>query len=170
MKTLLFVLAVAACGGSSKPKPNPPEPAPAAPAPATAAPAEKPAAPPADTGSIAAQAALAEQYDTGKKLYTDKKCASCHGEHGEGNSKNPKLIGDGALPEKAPARAKLRKSVAFVTAKDVLDFVKAKMPLKSPGSLSDAEAAAVTAWILSEDKAPIDKPLDAANAGAIKLR
>ena len=163
MKKLAFVLLLAACGGS-------PKPAPAAPPPA--APTEQPAAPPAapPANDLAVQTALTEQYELGKKVYVEKKCASCHGDHGEGNPKNPPVIGDAAYPEQAIAISKLRKGVAFHTAKDVLDFVKAKMPLKQPGTLTDAEAAAVTSWMLSESKVAIDRPLDASNAASVKLR
>jgi cytochrome c len=163
MKQFVFVLLLAACGGSPKPAP-----APAAPPPA--APAEQPAAPAAPQNDLAVQTALTEQYELGKKVYVEKKCASCHGDHGEGNPKNPPVIGEAAYPEQAPAISKLRKGVAFHTAKDVLDFVKAKMPLKQPGTLTDAEAAAVTSWMLSESKVAIDRPLDAANAASVKLR
>ena len=104
--------------------------------------AAQPAPPPDD--SVLAQAALAEQYELGKKLYVEKKCASCHGDAGEGSPKSPPVIGEKAYPEKAAKTAKLRKGVTFETAADVLGFVKAKMPLKTPGSLTDDEAAAVT--------------------------
>jgi len=119
---------------------------------------------------LAVQTALTEQYELGKRVYVEKKCASCHGDHGEGNPKNPPVIGEAAYPEQAPAISKLRTGIAFHTAKDVLDFVKAKMPLKSPGTLSDAEAAAVTSWMLSESKVAIDRPLDASNAATFTLR
>ncbi len=170
---LIAILFAAACGGSksspAKPETTTTEQASAATEeakPAETAPAE--AAKPDD--SVLAAAALTEQYELGKKLYTDKKCASCHGDNGEGNPKNPAVIGEKALPEQAPKTSKLRKGVAFKTAKDVVDFVKAKMPIKAPGTLTDDEAAAVTAWMLSETKVAIDKKLDATNAAAIKLR
>ena len=44
------------------------------------------------------------------------------------------------------------------------------MPLKEPGTLTDADAAAVTSWMLSESKVAIDRPLTAANAATVKLR
>ena len=160
MKHLAFVLFLAACGGSQKPQPTPAPPPPA--------PAEQPPAPPQN--DLAVQTALTEQYELGKKVYVEKKCASCHGDHGEGNPKNPPVIGDAAYPEQAGPISKMRKGIAFHTAKDVLDFVKAKMPLKQPGTLTDAEAAAVTSWMLSESKVAIDKPLDASNAADVKLR
>ncbi len=173
MTKLVFVIAVAACGGGTAAKPTAPPPAAPEPAPEPTARAPELAAKPAessDAAAIAAQAELAEQYDLGKKIYVDKKCASCHGDQGEGNPKNPAVIGPNAFSEKAPAKAKLRKGVTFATAKDVLDFVKAKMPLKKPGTLSDKDAAAVTSWMLSESKVNIEKPLDASNAATVKLR
>jgi cytochrome c len=177
-RTALILILVAACGGK-KPKdtttanmeqhatkeepaqkPEPTE------KPATP---EKPAETKPDEGALA-QAALTEQYDAGKKSFADKKCASCHGDHGEGGKKSPPVIGEKALPEKAPATAKLRKGVTFKTAADVMGFVKAKMPLKSPGTLTDDEAAAVTAWMLSESKVNLEKKLDASNAASVNLR
>jgi cytochrome c len=181
-RTAMILFLLAACGGSKKSEPAKPE-AEARTAPEESATptegekpaekAEKPAEAPAeskpDSGALAA-AALTEQYELGKKVYAEKGCAKCHGEDGAGNPKNPPVIGEKALPEKAPKTAKLRKGVAFKTAKDVMGFVKAKMPLKSPGTLSDDEAAAVTAWMLSESKVKVDEKLTADNADSVKLR
>ena len=121
-----------------------------------------------DEGALA-QAALAEQYEVGKTVYKEKKCAQCHEDSGAGNKKNPPVIGEKALPEKPAKGAKIRKA-EFKTAADVLGFVKAKMPLKAEGTLSDDEAAAVTAWILSENKVNLEKKLDATNAASVNLR
>jgi cytochrome c len=162
-KLVALSLFVVACGGS-QPAPATPAPAPAAPAPTTEA------APAAPANDVLAQAALAEQYDLGKRLYTEKKCASCHEANGQGNPKNPAVIGPTALPHDAPAGSKLRAGVMFMTAADVLAFVKAKMPIKEPGTLSDTDAAAITSWMLSESKVNITAPLTAANAASIPLR
>ena len=156
-----------ACGGS-KPKPAPaPTPAPTETAtPTEAAPPAEPAKPGSD---VLAASALAEQYETGKEVYK-KACASCHGDNGEGNPKNPALVGDGFLPEKATfPKAKLRKTVAFKTAKDVFDFIKKNMPLDKKGSLSDDEYLAVLAWDLNENKVAMDAKLTTANIASIKL-
>ena len=173
MKAALFLIVVAACGGKSKPAEPVPdttttttETAKEVP-PDTAKPDEP--TPPVDNSGALAQAALAEQYEIGKRVYTDKKCATCHGDNGEGNPKNPPVIGEKAFPEKPLATAKLRKSVTFKTAKDVLDFIKAKMPIKSPGTLTDEEAAAVTSWMLSESKVNVTAKLDASNAASVNL-
>jgi cytochrome c len=163
----LLVVSSAACGGSKS------KPAPKAPPVATPAPAPKPAPPPEPAKPSEAElaaAALTEQYGTGKEVFT-KHCASCHGDNGEGNAKNPPLVGDKALPEKATfAKSKLRKKVAFKTAKDVFDFVSKKMPIDKPGTLSEDEYLAVLAWDLNENKVALDKKLDVAGLAAVKLR
>lgn len=176
---LIVILFAAACGGGKKKETTTPEttsmeqPAttePATPAtPAEPAPVAEPEPAKPDEAAIA-QAALTEQYEAGKKIYTEKKCNSCHGDNGEGNKKNPPVIGEKAFPEKAAKTAKLRKGVTFKTAADVMGFVKKHMPAKAPGTLTDDEAAAVTAWLLSESKVNIEKKLDASNAESVTLR
>ena len=182
-KMLVVALFVAACGGGGKKKPAQPDMAntgsaaettktePTGPSDADKKAADDAAAKQkADADAATAQAALTEQYETGKKVFKDKKCASCHGDDGAGNPKNPAVIGDKAFAEQPAKTAKLRKGVTFKTAADVEAFVKAKMPLKSPGTLSDDDAFAVTAWMLSESKVAIDKKLDASNAASVNLR
>jgi mono/diheme cytochrome c family protein len=175
---LIVILMAAACGGGKKKDTTTPDtdqaatPAPVEPAPAPAPapePAPAPPEPKVDEAAVAA-AALTEQYEAGKKVYTEKKCNSCHGDTGAGNKKNPPVIGDKAFPEKAGKTAKLRKKVTFKTAADVMGFVKQHMPLKAPNTLTDEEAAAVTAWMLSESKVNIEKKLDASNAESVTLR
>ncbi len=173
MNAFVLAIALAACGGKSKPAAPPEDPPPTTDtAMQGSADANKPAEPtgPSDADIAIAQAELAAQYDAGKKLYTEKKCDTCHGKTGDGNPKNPAVIGAKAYPEAAPAAAKLRKGIAFKTAKDVMDFVKAKMPIKTPNTLTDEEAAAVTSWMLSESKVNITKKLDATNAASVNLR
>lgn len=170
-KAALFALAMTACGGKATPATTP-DTSTTTPAATTETPAQAPAeTQPEGPGAEAlAQAALAEQYELGKKVYVEKDCDSCHGDRGEGNPKNPAVIGDKAFPAQAPKTAKLRKGITFNTAKDVMDFVKAKMPIKTPNTLTDDEAAAVTAWMLSESKVNITQKLDASNAASINLR
>ncbi len=162
---LVCVFLASACGGKSKPAPVKPDPTPV-----VAAEPVTPPEPPKPNEAEMQAAALAEQYGTGKEVYA-KACASCHGDAGEGNPKNPALIGEKALPEKATfAKAKLRKKVAFKTAKDVFDFIKAKMPIDKPGTLSEDEYLAVEAWFLNENKVALDKKLEVAGLEMIKLR
>lgn len=166
LSQLLITLAALAGCGSSKPAPKAP-PVEAKPAPVVVAP--PPEAKVDDSAQLLAAAALAEQYGTGKEIYV-KACASCHGDDGLGNPKNPPVLGKDALPEAAPAKAKLRKGVKFTTAQDVFTFIKAKMPLKKAGSLTDDEYYAVLAWDLNENKVALDHKLDATTAPTIKLR
>jgi mono/diheme cytochrome c family protein len=178
---LILILAAAACGGGKKSPAKPDMTSteqastgeasdkPAEPAVATKPEEAKPAEPAKPDESALAAAALTEQYEAGKKVFTEKKCASCHGDKGEGNKKTPPVIGEKALPEKAPKTAKLRKKVEFKTAADVMGFVKEKMPLKAPGTLTEDEAAAVTAWMLSESKVNLEKKLDASNAASVTV-
>ncbi len=167
-KAALFAIVLAACGGKSKP---------AAPVEKTETVTTTVVAPPEEAKpaepdpSVLAAAELAEQYDAGKKIYADKDCDTCHGDAGQGNAKgSPPVIGEKAFPEKPAKASKLRKGIMFKTAKDVMDFVKAKMPIKTPNTLTDEEAAAVTAWMLSESKVNITAKLDASNAASINLR
>jgi cytochrome c len=178
-KMLVVALFVAACGGSKKAveppdntaKTTETETPPAGPTEAEQKAADEEAAKQkADADAAAAQAALTEQYELGKTVFKDKKCASCHGDEGEGNKKNPAVIGDKAFPEQPAKTAKLRKGVTFKTVADVEAFVKAKMPIKAPGSLTDDEAFAVVAWMASESKVQIDQKVDASNAASINLR
>lgn len=179
MRTILLVALLTACGGS-KPAPAPapaPDPAPTAaadpaPTPTEAAPAEsKPAPPPSD--DVLAASALAEQYEAGKGVYTAKKCNTCHEDSGAGNAKNPPVIGEKALPKDAAKTAKLRKGVTFATAADVVGFVKKNMPIVKKGTpkveLTDDEAHAVVAWMLSESKVNLTKKLDASNAASVNV-
>jgi mono/diheme cytochrome c family protein len=164
-KYVLIASVLAACGGKSKPTATTTtEPAPPAATTAESKPAEEP------QNDVLAASALAEQYEIGKEIYA-KECASCHGDHGEGNPKNPALIGDGALPEKATfSKAKLRKTVAFKTAGDVFEFIRTKMPIDKPGKLTEDQYLAVLAWDLNENKVALDHKLTKDNVAGIKLR
>jgi mono/diheme cytochrome c family protein len=102
-----------------------------------------------DTSSGTVTAADAKSQATaGGTLYADQ-CASCHGAHGEGIPGGaPSVVGKDALPLDPPASAKYRKAT-FHTARDVYDFVKANMPAKAPGSLSEGQYLAIIAFDLS---------------------
>jgi cytochrome c len=108
------------------------------------------------------------QIAQGKDLY-GANCASCHGANGEGKGKAPKVVGEGALPMDPPKGAKLRKGVKFMTAKDVADFVVAKMPLKKPGSLKPEEYLAILAFDLSANGVAVAEPVTMDNLANIVL-
>ena len=174
-RTALIIVLLTACGGGGKKSSTAPdttdqartEPGtPTEPASGGTPEPQKAAEP---DPAVAAKAELTAQLEAGKKVYADKGCAKCHGDDGAGSKTSPPVIGDKALPEAAPKTAKLRKGVKFTTAKDLHDFIKKEMPLKKGGTLSDEESAAVTAWILSENKVTLEKKLDAEGAAGLTL-
>src|SRR2546425_9886970 len=102
---------------------------------------------PTTTTPTAAPQSFAAQVSAGQKLYGEK-CASCHGDSGEGK-KAPAVVGiaKGALPLDPPPTSKYRKQ-QFKTVADVADFVVKSMPPDSPGSLSADEYYAILAFDL----------------------
>ena len=72
-------------------------------------------------------------------------CLACHGEGGTGGTNDPLVGGQGTLATDSP-----RKTVGsfWPYATTVFDYVRRAMPLQAPGSLSDDEVYAVTAYIL----------------------
>jgi S-disulfanyl-L-cysteine oxidoreductase SoxD len=110
----------------------------------------------------------------GEALYAQK-CASCHGPHGEGKLPlYPRLVG------RDPRAA----TFAFATdpslsrtigdywpyATTVFDYVRRAMPLTAPGSLTDDEVYAVTAYLLAANQLiPETTTLDARTLAAVKM-
>jgi len=96
-----------------------------------------------------------DQVAWGQELYA-KNCASCHGDHGEGGGA-PALVGKDVLGK-------------FKTGKDVFDFVKANMPPKKAGSLTDEEYAAILAFDLKANGVDMTgKTVDATTAPSFVL-
>ena len=79
----------------------------------------------------------------GAKLYAAE-CSGCHGAHGEGRGKTPRLVGEGALPVSRESRG------AFENAKQLLDYVSTSMPLPKSraGSLTKEQYLALVQWLL----------------------
>ena len=169
--SLVIFFVVASCGGSSTPESA--EPAPVAEEPAAeAAPAEEPApeAPveePAPEAPAGDPQAVEEQASRGAELY-GKNCAGCHGDAGEGSKKAPPLVGPDALPLD-PRNKKSKRKVQFRTALDVFTWVKANMPPKKAGKLSDDEYVAILAFDLKANGVTLENPLDGEVAATIDL-
>jgi cytochrome c len=89
-------------------------------------------------------------WESGKKVY-DEKCVACHGEALEGIKEvgGDKLIGGRGTLEAGGAPVKTIESY-WPYATTVFDFVRRAMPFDQPGSLTDEEVYAVTAYILGE--------------------
>lgn len=102
----------------------------------------------------------------GEKLYIEK-CASCHGDFGEGAARWPYLIGKGKLSDDDP-----KKSIGsyWPYATTVFDYVKRAMPFGDAQSLTDDQTYAITAYLLHvNDLLPETAVLDRAGLLAIKM-
>lgn len=134
-----------------------------------AAPPATPASTPEASSAPASPAATeGDQASRGGKLYATH-CAGCHGANGEGNEKAPAVVGAKALPLDAQPPSKARTS-KFHTGADVFAFVKAAMPPKKPGSLTDDEYAAILAFALKANGVDLTgKTVDASTAASFVL-
>jgi S-disulfanyl-L-cysteine oxidoreductase SoxD len=119
---------------------------------------------PAGRGSVA----------EGQALYL-RHCMACHNRNGEGLPPlYPAIIG---RDEKAEGfhfatDPKLVKTIGnyWSNATTVFDYVKRAMPLTAPGSLTDPEVYALTAYLLAENKVvPADAVLDAKALKAVRM-
>lgn len=79
----------------------------------------------------------------GREIY-GQKCASCHGERGEGGS-GGHLVGRGPLVG-AAADKTVGNYWPFATT--IFDFTRRAMPMNAPGSLNADDTYAVTAFLL----------------------
>jgi hypothetical protein len=81
----------------------------------------------------------------GRNIYVAR-CASCHGEHGEGHGANPRIAGGlGTLKSDAP-RTTVGSYWPYATT--VWDYINRAMPYQEPGSLSPHEVYSITAYVL----------------------
>ena len=109
-----------------------------------------------DTTAPPAGPSAADQVAQGEKIYGDS-CVTCHGPAGEGKGKkSPAVIGAKALGK-------------YKTAADLEGYIKEKMPKDDPGTLSDADAWAVTAWLVSKNGKLGDAALTAESAATVNL-
>lgn len=119
---------------------------------------------PAGKGSVA----------EGKALYMAQ-CMMCHNRNGEGMPPlYPALIGRDEKAEgfRFASDPKLVKTIGnyWSNATTVFDYVKRAMPLTAPGSLTDNQVYALTAYLLSANNViPADAVLDATALRAVKM-
>jgi cytochrome c len=103
------------------------------------------------------------------------KCSMCHGTKGEGMPPAfPTLIGRDAKAEgfKFATDYKLTKTIGnyWPHATTVFDYVRRAMPLLQPGSLTNDEVYALTAYLLASNQVvPMTTTLDAASLKAVKM-
>lgn len=123
---------------------------------------------PAGVGLPAGQGTAA----TGAVVYVQK-CAMCHGPHGEGIDKYPKLIGREPAPGFAfGTDAKAPKTIGnyWPYATTLYDYIHRTMPFTAPGSLTPDEIYGVVAYLLSENGVvPATTVIDAKSLPAVKM-
>lgn len=108
----------------------------------------------------------------GAMLY-GARCASCHGVHGEGIAPNPRLVGRDPREGFPFGRdGKYVKTIGnyWPYATTIFDYVRRAMPLTAPGSLTDDDVYALTAYLLAANGIiPEDATLDSASLLLVKM-
>jgi cytochrome c len=102
----------------------------------------------------------------GRVIYVQK-CASCHGDKGEGGTAE-ELV-SGPKPQSGPDASKAIGSY-WPYATTIFDYIRRSMPLAAPGSLSADEIYALTAYLLAANKIiGDDTSLDAKSLPKVKM-
>jgi cytochrome c len=102
------------------------------------------------------------------------KCASCHGASGEGKPPYPALIGrdpraEGFVFGRTPGAPRTIGNY-WPYASTVFDYVRRAMPLQAPGSLTNDEVYAITAYLLAANQViPQAMTLDSASMRGVKM-
>jgi len=110
----------------------------------------------------------------GVSIYAQQ-CASCHGERGEGKAPlYPRLVGRDSIAEGFPfgKDPRFMKTIGnyWPYATTVFDYVRRAMPQMSPGSLTNDQVYAVTAYLLAANRViPMTATLDSATLVAVKM-
>ena len=87
----------------------------------------------------------------GAKIYAEK-CSACHGDQGKGGVAPfyPTLVGGAPLTNGIETAKTIANYYAYATT--IFDFTRRAMPFNAPGTLTDNEVYALTAYILSLNK------------------
>jgi S-disulfanyl-L-cysteine oxidoreductase SoxD len=86
----------------------------------------------------------------GKSVY-QQQCASCHGEKLQGGLGDRLIGGRATLVNDSPAKTPVKTVESYWPWPTTLfDYIKRAMPMSTPGSLTDDEVYALTAYILSQ--------------------
>jgi len=102
----------------------------------------------------------------GKEVYRDN-CEVCHGANGEGGIKDRLVGGAGSLTSNKPLKTV---GSYWPYATTVFDYIRRAMPYPVPGSLSNDDIYAVSAYILSLNGIlPADGKLDRDTLPKIKM-
>lgn len=88
----------------------------------------------------------------GKQIF-QQKCAACHGVNLEGALADRLVGGRGTLVNNDPTKAPVKTVESYWPYSTTLfDYIKRAMPFNAPGSLTNNEVYALSAYILSEGK------------------
>jgi len=82
--------------------------------------------------------------ETGATLYANL-CSGCHGTHGEGALAEELAGGEGTLTDRYPDKTI---GLYWPYATTIFDSIRRSMPLQAPGSLSNDDSYALTAFLL----------------------
>lgn len=103
------------------------------------------------------------------------KCASCHGKHGEGMPPAyPRLVGRDSIAEGFPfgKDGTLARTIGnyWPHSTTIFGYVRRSMPPTAPGSLTNDEVYALTAYLLAANQViPASATMDAASLTAVKM-
>ena len=108
--------------------------------------------------------------EQGKVLYHSQ-CVACHGDRLQGGLADKLIGGRGTLVNADPGKAPVKTIESYWPyATTLFDYVKRAMPLLAPGSLSNDEVYAVSAYILSQANIiPGDSVLGPSNLASIRM-
>ena len=106
----------------------------------------------------------------GEKLYQTQ-CVACHGATLQGGIGDRLVGGRGTLVNDDPTKAPVKTVESFWPyATTLFDYIKRAMPLMAPGSLSDDEVYALSAYILSQAKiVAADAVLDQSTLARVRM-
>lgn len=106
----------------------------------------------------------------GEVIYQEK-CAACHGAKMQGGIGGALIGGRGTLVNNDPKKAPKKTIESYWPyATTVFDYTKRAMPLTAPGSLTNDEVYALTAYILAEAKiVPPETTLDAGSLAKVVM-
>jgi S-disulfanyl-L-cysteine oxidoreductase SoxD len=106
----------------------------------------------------------------GKEVY-EQQCVACHGQNLQGGLGDRLIGGRGTLVNGDPAKPPVKTVESYWPyATTLFDYVKRAMPLAAPGSLTNDQVYAVSAYILSEAKiVPGDTVLDGKSLAKVAM-
>lgn len=112
---------------------------------------------PAGSGSVA----------EGQKVY-EERCAVCHGDFGEGAGRYPVLAGgQGTLTSARPVKTV---GSYWPYAPTLFDYIRRSMPFNAPGTLTNDQVYAITAYVLNLNNiVPANAVMNAKTLAAVRM-